>query len=322
MQGDASGTAAYPAFASGAGGDFGGVGVGGGPYGGPARAGGASASSLPSSAGAAASAAAPWGGGGLLPGGGGGGGAGLGAPDAETEEDYAQEPPLIEELGVSFTHIRAKLTAVLLLHRPVPPDVMADSDMAGPLVFCLALGFFLLLQGKLFLGYIYGFGLMGCLALFLLLTLMADKQVALDLSRTFSVLGYALLPIVSLAAVNVLLSLQGALGAVLGVAAVLWATTAATRIFESAMQMSAQRWLIAYPVFLLYFCFAWVLARARSARARAQRVRASATHASETRHATRASETRRVRARREAKRTPPYTRLRVPSSPPRLITIF
>jgi hypothetical protein len=103
---------------------------------------------------------------------------------------------------------------------------------------------------------LYGFGLMGCLALFLLLTLMADKQVALDLSRTFSVLGYALLPIVSLAAVNVLLSLQGALGAVLGVAAVLWATTAATRIFESAMQMSAQRWLIAYPVFLLYFCFA------------------------------------------------------------------
>ena len=128
--------------------------------------------------------------------------------------------------------------------------------MAGPLVFCLALGFLLLLQGKLFLGYIYGFGLMGCLALFLLLTLMAHTQAALDLSRTFSVLGYALLPIVSLAAVNVLLDLKGAAGAVLGATAVVWSTTAATRIFESAMQMTAQRWLIAYPIFLLYFCFA------------------------------------------------------------------
>jgi len=251
MQGDAAGGAGYPAFGAGAASsDFG----SGGPYGGPLRAGGASAASSGlvgisaggSGAGASAlaSAAAPW------------GGVGVGGADVETDEDYAHEPPLIEELGISFAHIRTKLTAVLLLHRPVPPDVMADSDMAGPLVFCLALGFFLLLQGKLFLGYIYGFGLMGCLALFMLLTLMADKQVALDLSRTFSVLGYALLPIVSLAALNVLLSLQGALGAVLGGAAVLWATTAATRIFEASMAMQAQRWLIAYPVFLLYFCFA------------------------------------------------------------------
>ena len=69
-------------------------------------------------------------------------------------------------------------------------------------------------------------------------------------------LGYALLPIVSLAAVNVLLDLKGAAGAVLGATAVVWSTTAATRIFESAMQMTAQRWLIAYPIFLLYFCFA------------------------------------------------------------------
>ena len=65
-------------------------------------------------------------------------------------------------------------------------------------------------------------------------------------------LGYSLLPIVTLAAVNVLLSLKGALGAVLGCAAVLWATVAATRIFETALDMRAQRYIVAYPVLLLY----------------------------------------------------------------------
>jgi hypothetical protein len=141
MQGDAS---IYPAFGAGAAAaDFG----AGGPYGGPLRAGGASA--LASGGGGAPS--ATWGAGGAgagalvgLPGVGGVGG----GVDVETDEDFAQEPPLIEELGISFVHIRTKLTAVLLLNRPVPPDVMADSDMAGPLVFCLALGFFLLLQGE------------------------------------------------------------------------------------------------------------------------------------------------------------------------------
>jgi protein YIPF5/7 len=60
-------------------------------------------------------------------------------------EDYSTEPPLLQELGVDFGHIRTKVTAVLMLSRPIEPNIMADTDMAGPLVFCLVLGFCLLL---------------------------------------------------------------------------------------------------------------------------------------------------------------------------------
>lgn len=45
--------------------------------------------------------------------------------------------------------------------------------MAGPLMFALVLGFALLMAGKLHFGYIYGFGMVGSLAVYLLVNLMA-----------------------------------------------------------------------------------------------------------------------------------------------------
>jgi hypothetical protein len=142
---------------------------------------------------------------------------------------------------------------------PLPdPNIMADSDMAGPLVFCLALGFFLLLTGKLHFGYIYGFGMLGCGSLYLLVNLLADQGASLDLSRTFSVMGYCLLPIVMLSALSVLIDLKGTVGAVLGVSAIAWCTFAAARIFEAALGLSQHRWLIAYPALLFYACFALI----------------------------------------------------------------
>lgn len=137
------------------------------------------------------------------------------------------------------------------------PTIMEDSDMAGPLVFCLALGFFLLLTGKLHFGYIYGFGMCGCVAMYMLLNLMSNSK-TLDLSRTFSVFGYCLLPIVLLSAINVLFSLKAGIGAFLAFLAVCWCTLGATRIFETAMSMREQRYLIAYPAFLLYAVFALI----------------------------------------------------------------
>lgn len=134
---------------------------------------------------------------------------------------------------------------------------MRDSDMAGPLVFCLALGFCLLLTGKLHFGYIYGFGAMGCLAMYTIVNLMSYSS-ALDLSRTFSVMGYCLLPIVLLSAVAVVLDLRGSLGMVLGGGAVAWCTLSSARFFDASLGMREQKWLIAYPACLLYACFALI----------------------------------------------------------------
>jgi hypothetical protein len=60
-------------------------------------------------------------------------------------DEYANEPPLLEELGVNFAAIGTKTTAVLMLHRPISPEVLLDADLAGPLVFCVVLGLCLLL---------------------------------------------------------------------------------------------------------------------------------------------------------------------------------
>ena len=82
-------------------------------------------------------------------------------------EGYETEPPLLEELGVNFGHIKTKvglsmdpcwmcmsqtqadedilqtLTVLNPLGR-IDQHIMDDSDLAGPILFFLAFGFFLL----------------------------------------------------------------------------------------------------------------------------------------------------------------------------------
>jgi hypothetical protein len=61
-------------------------------------------------------------------------------------------------------------------------------------------------SGKVHFGYIYGIGVMGCLAIYCLLSLMAVSGVTLG--TVVSVLGYCLLPMVVLSGINVVFSLQ------------------------------------------------------------------------------------------------------------------
>mmetsp|Transcript_12532 Transcript_12532/g.22762 ORF Transcript_12532/g.22762 Transcript_12532/m.22762 type:complete len:268 (-) Transcript_12532:74-877(-) len=170
--------------------------------------------------------------------------------------DFENEPPLLEELGINFNHIMQKTLAVLIPTKTLHQEIMADTDMAGPLCFCLLLGFCLLLTGKIHFGYIYGFGLIGCLGMYIILNLMSSKFI--DFYRTMSILGYCLLPIVSLAASSIVFSLKGHLGFWAAVVSILWCTVAATRFIEATLDMRPQRYLVAYPLMLLYSCFALI----------------------------------------------------------------
>ena len=60
--------------------------------------------------------------------------------------------------------------------------------------------------GKVHFGYIYGIGVVGCLAMYVLLNLMSHSSVSI--TCTVSVLGYCLLPMVLLSFLAVILSLQ------------------------------------------------------------------------------------------------------------------
>lgn len=172
-----------------------------------------------------------------------------------TFTNFDDEPPLLEELGINFEHIQQKTLSVLNPWQTFNPSIMDDTDLAGPLVFCLAFGGLLLLSGKVHgFGYIYGVGVMGCLALYAVLNLMAVTGVTL--TCVVSVLGYCLLPMVLLAAAAVLFTLQGTLGTVLTVLVILWCSISASKLFVTVLAMDSQQPLVGYPCALLYGVFA------------------------------------------------------------------
>lgn len=180
------------------------------------------------------------------------------------EEDYDNEPPLLEELGVNFPHIFSKSRAVIF---PIGKHAKSlesglienDADLAGPLAFALGLGGELLLAGKMHFGYVYGFGVSGCLAMTLLLNLL-NPNGAVSMWTVVSILGYALLPVNLLAGLNVLWRIQkmGRVGTVLAVLTIAWCTVASARLFERGCNMRAQRFLVAYPTALLYSAFVMI----------------------------------------------------------------
>lgn len=175
------------------------------------------------------------------------------------------EPPLLEELGVNIEHIWTKTKAVILpfkkLHgKTIHLDastIVEDADLAGPIMFALALGGELMMTGKMHFGFIYGIGLFGCFSMTIILNLMTPKE-AISFWTVTSILGYSLLPVNLLAAVKiVLVNLIGleTFGRFLALVAILWSTVASTRLLEVGCGMRGQRYLIGYPIALLYSAF-------------------------------------------------------------------
>jgi len=125
-------------------------------------------------------------------------------------------------------------------------------------------------SGKSNFNYIYGVGLFGSASLYTLLNLMSEQGI--DAYRVASVLGYCLLPMVGVGTVSVLVALEsvqislssphayfpnsGSFGYLLSFLSILWCTYSASGIFVAVLRMSDQRLLIAYPIGLLYGCFA------------------------------------------------------------------
>jgi hypothetical protein len=95
--------------------------------------------------------------------------------------------------------------------------------------------------------------------MYLVINLMSHEgssnQWPVSFDRTMSILGYSLLPIVLLACINIFVDLTGYVGLGIALLTILWSTTTATRMFEAAIEVREQRYLIAYPATMLYACF-------------------------------------------------------------------
>lgn len=178
--------------------------------------------------------------------------------------EFEHEPPLLEELGINVEHILGKMRSVALpLQRfggNMDATVIQDADLAGPIALALLLGGELMFSGKLQFGYIYGFGLFGCFSMTLVLNFMSPND-AISFWTVTSILGYSLLPVNILAAVKLLVVNLGNLtniGLILGILTVLWCTVSSTRLMEQGCGMRNQRYLIAYPIGLLYTAFVMI----------------------------------------------------------------
>ena len=173
-------------------------------------------------------------------------------------DEFENEPPLLEELGIDVDHIWKRIQSVVFF-RKIGEELINDLDMGGPLFIALALGILLMFAGKVHFGYIYGLGMLGCVGAWLLVNVMSNKQ-GIDLYTTMSICGYSLLPVVFLAFIGVFVKLTGPLGFALSTLTVLWCTMTASRFLECAVIMYHQRWLIAYPIALIYICFVLITA--------------------------------------------------------------
>ncbi|XP_020496938.2 protein YIPF5-like [Labrus bergylta] len=165
-----------------------------------------------------------------------------------------EEPPLLEELGINFDHIWQKTLTVLNPFKPADGSIMNETDLTGPILFCIALGVTLMMAGKAHFGYVYGTSATGCTGMYILLSLMSS--LAVSYGCVASVLGYCLLPMVALSAFAVFCSLQGFLGTVLALLGICWCSFSASKIFSSTLAMEGQQLLVAYPCALLYGLFA------------------------------------------------------------------
>lgn len=83
---------------------------------------------------------------------------------------------------------------------------------------------------------------------------MSDSGI--DAYRTTSVLGYCLLPMVGLGSIGIGVGIDHPIGYVLSILSIVWCTYSASGIFTVVLRMDHQRLLVAYPVGLLYGCFA------------------------------------------------------------------
>lgn len=171
-------------------------------------------------------------------------------------DNFEDEPPLLEELGINFDHIWQKTLTVLHPLKVADGSIMNETDLAGPMVFCLAFGATLLLAGKIQFGYVYGISAIGCLGMFCLLNLMSMTGVSFGCVA--SVLGYCLLPMILLSSFAVIFSLQGMAGIIFTAAIIGWCSFSASKIFISALAMEGQQLLVAYPCALLYGVFALI----------------------------------------------------------------
>uniref|UniRef100_A0A182PKZ1 Protein YIPF n=1 Tax=Anopheles epiroticus TaxID=199890 RepID=A0A182PKZ1_9DIPT len=192
---------------------------------------------------------------------------GVGATGMPIETTEFDEPPLLDELEIYPRRIMEKAVAVLNPFQGAgllvdgPEYLLKETDLAGPIAFCLTLAACLSISdSKAQFGYIYGLSTISVLAMYCLIWLMCHAvESHVTVSGVASVLGYSMLPVVFLAVIGMFTSLNNFYGMLLAGTAILLATLYSSRMFCLMTGDPHQRYLIAYPSSLLFTIFSMLV---------------------------------------------------------------
>lgn len=178
------------------------------------------------------------------------------------EPNEFDEPPLLDELEIYPQRILEKSLAVLNPFHAQglvdnPEYFFKETDLAGPITFCLTLAACLFVTGsKAQFGYIYGLCVISVVVMYVLITLMCNStENYVTITAVASILGYSILPIVWLSIIGIFFSLNTTFGTALAACAIFLATMSCSRIFCIMTGDSHQRYLLAYPCALVYIIF-------------------------------------------------------------------
>lgn len=179
-----------------------------------------------------------------------------------TGAQFSDEQPLLDELEIYPDRIIDKSLAVLNPFHALelaknPAFLFEQTDLAGPILFCLTLAASLFVSGsKAHFGYIYMLCIISVIGMYVLITLMCNTvEHFVSVAAVASILGYSLLPLVGLSVLRVFVTLNSMLGFVLAVLAVMLATRGASNVFCVMTGDPQQRFLFAFPCALLYLVF-------------------------------------------------------------------
>lgn len=163
--------------------------------------------------------------------------------------------PLLQELGIDFGSILIESRVIFeIFNRTTKCFHCKTAGNAGPLLFSLCYSLFLMLNGKIHFGYIYFLSLVSNIFMYALLNVLAESQISF--LESFSVMGYSQIPVTFFAFINIFLRYTPVpMQLALGVIFALWSSATASLIFVKFLEIDQLFYIVAYPLFLIYFCF-------------------------------------------------------------------
>ena len=192
------------------------------------------------------------------------------------------------ELGIDFSHIFKKILVVINPWKVIDEPLINDADLVGPIIFCFILSLFLLLVNfSIWFDFrrdasssdthldISSQDVLLCASVhclqhsYILLKLLSDSSSNnVSLTSVMSILGYSMIPLLFLSMFSVVfpvrsffvvpLTSRTVVGWIVAVVCILWASFSASRFIESLLKSNDQRYIIMYPLVLLYAVFALI----------------------------------------------------------------